>query len=150
MCLFTSCLIFCLLFVLSRSLDIALVLTSCINIFTACQNFNWYQSRHPVLFLVNLQGIYFLVLWAGKEDKLTDHLFLMGPTIITGKYADESIISVFYILFKFILFRFYMFLFPFQSYFTSIASYFISGTKISKISSWSKRKVIWSLFVPKI
>jgi len=64
--------------------------------------------------------------------------------------VDESVISVFYIIFEFILFRFYMFLFPFYSYFTSIASYFISVTNISKIASWSKRKVIWILFVPKI
>jgi len=43
-----------------------------------------------------------------------------------------------------------MFLFPFWSYFISIASYFISETNISKIASWSKRNVIWSWFVPKI
>jgi len=43
---------------------------------------------------------------------------------------DESIISVFNILFESILFRFYMFLFPFSNNFTSIASYFISGTDI--------------------
>jgi len=43
---------------------------------------------------------------------------------------DESIISVFNILFESILFRFYMFLFPFQNYFTSIASYLISEKKI--------------------
>ena len=49
-----------------------------------------------------------------------------------------------------ILFRFNMFLFSFWSYFTSIASYFISGTNISKIASWSKRNMIWSWFEPKI
>jgi len=32
---------------------------------------------------------------------------------VVGRLSYESIISVFYIIFKFILFRFYMFLFPF-------------------------------------
>ena len=68
----------------------------------------------------------------------------------SNKISDESIINNFNKIFKFILFRFNMFLFPFWSYFTSIASYFISGRNISKTASWSKRKVMWSWFVPKI
>jgi len=48
---------------------------------------------------------------------------------------DESIISVFNILFESILFRFYMFLFPFQNYFTSIASYLISEKNFFEGSS---------------
>jgi len=45
---------------------------------------------------------------------------------------DESLISVFNRIFESILFRFYMFLFPFLNYFTSIASYLISGTNLVK------------------
>jgi len=43
---------------------------------------------------------------------------------------DESLISVFNRLFESVLFRFYVFLFPFKNYFTSIVSYLISGTNI--------------------
>ncbi|PNX62454.1 hypothetical protein L195_g061152, partial [Trifolium pratense] len=34
----------------------------------ACQNFNWYQSGHPVLYLGKLRGRYFLALWTRKKD----------------------------------------------------------------------------------
>ena len=58
---------------------------------------------------------------------------------------DESIISVLNIIFESTLFRFDFVLFniiSFYNYFTSIASYLISGTNILKIQSWSKRKRI--------
>ncbi|GAU44946.1 hypothetical protein TSUD_351610 [Trifolium subterraneum] len=34
------------------------------------QNFNWYQSRHPVLYLGELQGRYFLALWTRKKEMM--------------------------------------------------------------------------------
>jgi len=61
--------------------------------------------------------------------------------------SDESIISVLNIIFEYVLFRFDFVLFniiSFKNYFTSIASYLISGTNILKILSWRKRKRIRS------
>ncbi|MCI66024.1 hypothetical protein A2U01_0087282, partial [Trifolium medium] len=34
----------------------------------AYQNFNWYQSRNPVLYLGELRGRYFLALWTRKKE----------------------------------------------------------------------------------
>ncbi|KAK2431450.1 hypothetical protein QL285_029674 [Trifolium repens] len=37
------------------------------HLLPARQNFNWYQSRHPVLFLGEIHGRYFLALWTRKK-----------------------------------------------------------------------------------
>ena len=61
---------------------------------------------------------------------------------LCDRVGDESIISVFNIIFESVLFylyliSFYLILFPFQNYFTLIASYYIS-----KIKSSSKERII--------
>ncbi|WJX24290.1 hypothetical protein P8452_13414 [Trifolium repens] len=37
------------------------------HLLPARRNFNWYQSRHPVLFLGEIHGRYFLALWTKKK-----------------------------------------------------------------------------------
>ncbi|MCI16065.1 hypothetical protein A2U01_0037206 [Trifolium medium] len=45
---------------------------------SACQNFNWYQSRHPVLYLGELQGRYFLALWTRKKEMKEKMMLKLG------------------------------------------------------------------------
>jgi len=56
-------------------------------------------------------------------------------------WVNKLVFFTYYLsLFYLDLISFYLISFPFYNYFTSIASYYISGTNNLKIKSWSKRK----------
>jgi len=82
--------------------------------------------------------------------KLNRKTAKIGVNISSAGEFDESIISVFNILFESVLFRFFSFFISFLELFYFNCKLFNSWTNISKIESWSKRKVIWSWFEAKI
>ncbi|PNY14714.1 hypothetical protein L195_g011398, partial [Trifolium pratense] len=55
-----------------------------------CQNFNWYQSRHPVLYLGELQGRYFLALWTRKKDMRKKLMYSRGGIVLSSDIEGEQ------------------------------------------------------------
>jgi hypothetical protein len=56
-------------------------MTASQHLIFVCQNFNWHQSRHPILFWVSSRK-YFLVLWTRNDDTNRMKILVMRSSLM--------------------------------------------------------------------